>query len=471
MGPCPCRRRRRWIHRCDRCPGCATCSRRTAWCWRQSSPWWSSAASRSPGTTRSRACWAAASPSRWPRTPPSAWCGTCCAAGGGSTSWRSPRSSAPSRSASTSPPSSSSSCSPAGRRWRSTRRAGRELRALLDRAPQIAHRRDPVTGEFEDLPIDRVRPGDRLLVRPSEVVPVDGMLLSDVAEFDESSLTGESLPVSRTAGDELLSGSINGGSAVEMTATAGADESQYQRIVALVAEAGQREAPLVRVADRYAVPFTLVSFLIGGVAWALSGDAVRFAEVLVLATPCPLLIAAPVAFLAGMGASSRSGIIVRGGDVVERLARVETVAFDKTGTLTYGRPTLTGVRTTGSYPEDEVLRRAASAEQYSTHALAPSVIEAARARDLPLAPGEQAAEYATNGVVVRLPDGEVVVGKRRFVAERTGPIEAVPLGSGELAVYVGVDGAYAGALIMRDELRSDAVATIDRLHELGSATR
>nr|WP_283956349.1 HAD-IC family P-type ATPase [Blastococcus sp. CCUG 61487] len=335
----------------------------------------------------------------------------------------------------------------------------------------MAHRRDPVTGEFEDLPIDRVRPGDRLLVRPSEVVPVDGMLLSDVAEFDESSLTGESLPVSRTAGDELLSGSINGGSAVEMTATAGADESQYQRIVALVAEAGQREAPLVRVADRYAVPFTLVSFLIGGVAWALSGDAVRFAEVLVLATPCPLLIAAPVAFLAGMGASSRSGIIVRGGDVVERLARVETVAFDKTGTLTYGRPTLTGVRTTGSYPEDEVLRRAASAEQYSTHALAPSVIEAARARDLPLAPGEQAAEYATNGVVVRLPDGEVVVGKRRFVAERTGPIEAVPLGSGELAVYVGVDGAYAGALIMRDELRSDAVATIDRLHELGSATR
>lgn len=346
-------------------------------------------------------------------------------------------------------------------------RAGRELQALLDRAPQLAHRRHAGTGELEDIPIDQVRSGDRLLVRPAEVVPVDGALVSGDADLDESSLTGESLPVTRTAGDQVLSGSVNGGSAIEITATARADESQYQRIVALVADAQQRQAPLVRVADRYAVPFTLVSLLIGGVAWAWSGNATRFAEVLVLATPCPLLIAAPVAFLAGMGAASRAGIIVRGGDAIERLSRVRTVAFDKTGTLTQGEPTLVAVRAVEPHSEDDLLRLAASAEQYSSHVLARSVIEAAHARSLPLQPASEAEEYATHGVLARLPEGEVVVGKRSFVAEHSSPVPPVTLSSGELAVYVGVDSAYAGALIMRDEVRHDAAATLDRLRAAG----
>jgi P-type E1-E2 ATPase len=181
--------------------------------------------------------------------------------------------------------------------------------------------------------------------------------------------------------------------------------------------------------------------------------------VLVLATPCPLLIAAPVAFLAGMGRASRSGIIIRGGDVLERLARVRTAVFDKTGTLTDGEPSLVEVRSVPKYSEEAVLRLAASTEQYSSHVLARSVIEAAEGWGLELEAAVEAEEHATNGVSARLPSGEVLIGKRNFVADHAGPIPPVDLRSGELAVYVAVDGAYVGALVLRDEVRDDAAAT------------
>ena len=198
------------------------------------------------------------------------------------------------------------------------RRAKRELDALLTRAPQLAHRMDD--DEIVDVRADEVRPGDVLLVRPSEIVPVDATLRSAEAAFDESSITGESVPVEKQVGDAVLSGSVNGQTAVEVVATATAGDSQYQQIVALVAEAAASKAPVVRLADRYAVPFTLFSLTLAGVAWWLSGDPVRFAEVLVLATPCPLLIAAPVAFIGGMSRAARNGVIVKGGGVLEQLA-------------------------------------------------------------------------------------------------------------------------------------------------------
>lgn len=346
-------------------------------------------------------------------------------------------------------------------------RAGRELRALLERAPRHAHRMVPGTGGLQDVHVDQVRPGDRLLVRPAEVLPVDGGLASDVATLDESSLTGESMPVTRVAGDTVLSGSVNGGSAIEVVASRSAAESQYQRIVELVGEAQERRAPLARLADRYAIPFTAVSLLIAGIAWAWSGDAGRFAAVLVLATPCPLLIAAPVAFLAGMARASREGVIIRGGDVVERLAQVRTAAFDKTGTLTEGMPSLVEVRPVAPYTAREVLRLSASAEQYSSHALAHSIVEAAKASMLSLESAVEAREYATQGVFARLPGGDVVVGKRGHVADDAGPITPVSLHGGELAAYVSVDGVYAGALVLRDAVRADAAATLDRLADLG----
>ncbi|WP_353826813.1 heavy metal translocating P-type ATPase [Agromyces sp. SYSU T0242] len=345
------------------------------------------------------------------------------------------------------------------------RRAKRELDALLTRAPQHAHR--VVDDHFVDVPVDEVRPGDVLLVRPSEIVPVDAALRSDEASVDESSITGESVPVDKRAGDQLLSGSVNGPAAVEVTATARAADSQYQQIVALVAEAAASKAPVVRLADRYAVPFTVFSLLLAGIAWWVSGDPVRFAEVLVLATPCPLLIAAPVAFIGGMSRAARNGVIVKGGGVLEQLARARTAVFDKTGTLTHGSPELVAVRPEAGFGEDELLGLVASAEQYSSHVLAASMIDAAGDRGIPLAEASTAREAATNGVVARIDGREVVVGKFAFVAEHAPAARRTGIDPGELAIYVAVDGAYAGALLARDRLRDDAAATLARLDELG----
>ncbi|WP_090709566.1 heavy metal translocating P-type ATPase [Mycetocola miduiensis] len=344
-------------------------------------------------------------------------------------------------------------------------RAKRELDALLSRAPQLAHL--AVERGYRDLPVSEVNVGDVLLVRPSEIVPVDGVLLSAETTFDESSITGESIPVEKHAGDAVLSGVVNGEAAVEIRATETAAGSQYQQIVALVARAAESKAPVVRLADRYAVPFTIFALALGAVAWSLSGDPVRFAEVLVLATPCPLLIAAPVAFIGGMSRAARNGIIVKSGGVLEQLSAAKTVVFDKTGTLTHGAPAFAGVRSEPPFTADEVLTLVGSVEQYSSHVLAASMIAAAQDRGLPLHEAEDAREAATNGVVARVLGREVVVGKFAFVAEHAPDARRTKIGPGQLAVYVAIDGAYAGALMASDPLRANARATLQRLEALG----
>lgn len=361
-------------------------------------------------------------------------------------------------------------------------RAKGELTALLERAPQTAHRerapdQDPAAtagetapttdGQHEDVAATDVAVGDILLVRPGEVVPLDGVLLSGSGTFDESSLTGESLPVERAAGDGLMSGSVNGEAAIRMRVTARMEDSQYSRIIALVKEAAESKAPMVRLADRYAVPFTALAYVLGAVGWIISGSPARFAEVLVVATPCPLLIAAPVAFLGGMSRAARGGIIVKYAGVLELLGRIRTAAFDKTGTLTYGRPALVEIRTAGSFSEDEVLRLAASAEQYSSHVLAASVMDAARSRTLAFESGSGATEYATHGVRARFGGQEVAVGKPQFVAESAAGVEETDLASGQLAIYVGVGGEFAGCLVMSDPIRGEARRTLAELLALG----
>lgn len=344
-------------------------------------------------------------------------------------------------------------------------RAKRELDALLTRAPQRAHR---LAGDdVVDVPVDEVAIGDELLVRPSEIVPVDAELLSDETAIDESSITGESTPVEKHAGDALLSGSVNGPQAVRVRATRVAGDSQYQQIVALVAEASASKAPVVRLADRYAVPFTVFSLALGALAWALSGDPVRFAEVLVLATPCPLLIAAPVAFIGGMSRAARNGVIVKGGGVLEQLNAAKTAVFDKTGTLTQGRPRLTHLRPEAGFDEDGLLRLVASAEQYSSHVLAQAMIDAAKERGLELEEASSASEQATNGVTAMIDGQEVVVGKFRFVDEHAAGARRTEIAPGELAVYVGVGGRYAGAVVAADLVRANAKATLERLDALG----
>lgn len=342
-------------------------------------------------------------------------------------------------------------------------RARRELTALLDRSPQTAHLVVSADDEIEDVPADRVRVGDLILVRPSEIVPVDGVLVDDSGSFDESSLTGESLPVARAAGDTVLSGSVNGSRAVRIRASKVSADSQYQQIVALVREAQDARAPVERLADRFAIPFTAVSLVIAGAAWALSQNPTRFAEVLVLATPCPLLIAAPVAFLGGLSRAAKSGVIVKGGAVIEKLARVRSAAFDKTGTLTSGRPVLVRVQANPPFSEDEVLRLAASAEQYSTHVLADGIHRTAIERGLAVLPATEADEIATNGVSATVEGRRVVVGKPAYIASLCPGLVRADLASGELAAYVGVDGRFAGALILSDAPRPEARSVIDGL--------
>ncbi|WP_354215412.1 heavy metal translocating P-type ATPase [Arthrobacter sp. UYCo732] len=332
------------------------------------------------------------------------------------------------------------------------------------------------TGNFracppEDIPAGDVRPGDTLLIKPSEVLPVDGLLLSGTVSFDESTLTGESLPAEHVKGDTLLSGSVNGDNAVHMLATATAKDSQYSQIVALVQEAASSRPPVVRLADKYAIPFTLLAFALAGAGWYFSQDPVRFAEVLFVATPCPLLIAAPVAFLAGTSRAAHAGIIIKSGGTLEQLARVRTAVFDKTGTLTHGRPTLHAVRISKSsapdMSEDRLLQLAASAEQYSSHVLASSVIEAARRSGLRLLAGRNAVEHTTQGVTASCGNQTIMVGKPDFVRSGTSGFEEADVASGQLAVYVGVDGRFGGVLIMSDPLRENAVDTLTALRRLG----
>lgn len=349
------------------------------------------------------------------------------------------------------------------------RRASRELDQLLNRAPAFAGRIHPVTGEVERIAIEEVKVGDELLVRSSEILPVDGVLLSNHATIDESSVTGEPIPVNYHAGDPLLSGTVNSTTSFTMRAQKVAADSNYASIVRLVEEAVDSRAPMVRLADRYAVPFTIVSLLIAGFAWFLSGDPVRFAEVLVVATPCPLLIATPVAFMGGMSSAARLNVIIKDGGVLEVLARMRSAAFDKTGTLTEGKADVVDIHP-ASRTATETLRIAAAAEQYSVHVFADPIVAAARAQQLELPEVTNADEVATNGVLAVLSDGTVVrVGKPAFIEEATGPIDRPALAAGETSVYVTVGDELAGVIILSDPIREQAAATVSRLRQAGVA--
>lgn len=347
------------------------------------------------------------------------------------------------------------------------RRASRELDQLMSRAPAFAQRIDPRSGEVESIAIEEVQVGDELLVRSSEILPVDGVLLSEHATIDESSVTGEPIPVSRGEGASVLSGTVNGTASFTMRAQKVAADSNYASIVRLVEGAVESRAPMVRLADRYAVPFTVVSLLIAGIAWFLSGDPVRFAEVLVVATPCPLLIAVPVAFMGGMSSAARLNVIIKDGGVLETLARVRSAAFDKTGTLTQGEADVVDIRP-ASRTAGETLRLAAAAEQYSVHVFAAPIVAAARAQQLELPEVTEADEVATNGVLASLAGGAVVrVGKPAFLEEVTGVITRPELRAGETAVYVSVGDELAGVLILSDPIRPHAAETVSRLRAAG----
>ena len=350
-------------------------------------------------------------------------------------------------------------------------RARRELSALLERSPRVAHRL--IGGGIETVPIEQVKVGDVLGVRPGEVVPVDGLVLSRVGAVDESALTGEAGAIERVAGDRLQSGSVNAGAPLEMRATNTATQSTYAGILRLVRQAQEAKAPFVRLADRYALAFLPLTVVLAGLAWALSGQPVRALAVLVVATPCPLILAAPVAIVAGISRAARRGIIVKGGGALEALAQAQVLLLDKTGTLTIGQPRLADVVGLGSLEPDDILCLAASLEQLSSHPYAAPIVNAAREQGMRLSFPTDVEEAPGAGVKGMVDGHSVRLGKRRWVsAGNQVPEEAGRLArrteiEGTSSVFVAIDGVVAGALLLEDSIRPDTPRAIRTLRQLG----
>jgi heavy metal translocating P-type ATPase len=348
-------------------------------------------------------------------------------------------------------------------------RARRELTALIERAPRTAHRR--TQDGWEEIPVEAVQVGEVLLVRAGAVVPTDGVIVSERAVLDESSLTGESLPATYAHGHAVRSGTANAGDPFELRAAQRADDSAYAALVRLVREAEGRRAPFARMADRYAVFFLPLTLAIAGGAWAISGDAVRALAVLVVATPCPLILAAPIAFVAGLSRAAHIGVIVKGGIAIERLGDARTVLLDKTGTLTLGVPTIERVIVLDRIAREELVRLAASLDQLSSHVLAAAIVRQAGQETIALARPEQARETPGQGIEGVVDGRRVLVGSAAWLAEHgidTDDGEALPAPSdGNAMVLVGVDERLAGVFVMGDHVRPDAHELIRRLHAAG----
>jgi heavy metal translocating P-type ATPase len=357
---------------------------------------------------------------------------------------------------------------------RAAARARRELSLLVERAPRSARRRDGDGRAGETLttvPVDEVRRGDQLLVGTGEVVPVDGRLLVP-AVFDESALTGEAMPVERPAGDEVRSGVVNQGQPVDLVATALAAESTYAGVVRLVEQAQASTAPFVRAADRFAVGFVPLTLVLAGLAWLVSGDPVRAVAVLVVATPCPLLLAAPIAIMSGLSRAARIGVIIKGGGALERLAAGRVMLFDKTGTLTQGRPVVTDVITEGPVAADELLRLAASLDQVSAHVLAGPIVAAGRQRGLALQLPDSVVEKHGYGVEGTVAGRSVRLGKASWIVPGAQPawvrqVRRRAALDGSLTVFAAVDGVPAGAFLLEDPVRPDAPRMIRALRQAG----
>ena len=346
-------------------------------------------------------------------------------------------------------------------------RARSELDALLKHAPHKANVLRK--GKVIRVSVEEIHVGDKVIIKAGEVVPVDSIVIEGIASFDEASLTGESLPQTKEVGDLLLSGSINIDGPVTAKATATAQDSQYQQIINLVRSASANQAPYVRLADRYAVPFTILAFAIAFAAWLISGDAIRFLEVIVVATPCPLLLAAPIAVISGMARASRYGIIVKTGLALERMAEAKSIAFDKTGTLTRGLPSVDEIITFGSNSKTDILSMAASLEQNSNHIIAYAIVEAAKSKDVKFAKAKHVKEVSGQGLQAQLRGKQILAGRLTLLTN-----EGVKLPSKfksdeikKTAVYIALDGELAGVITLTDELRPESIATLARLEELG----
>lgn len=345
-------------------------------------------------------------------------------------------------------------------------RARREMHDLLSRVPRTATRHR--NSGLEDVPLEDILPGDLLLIRQGDVVPVDGVIASQTAFVDTSALTGESLPVRLAQGAETMSGSTNAGAPFDLTATHPAKNSTYAGIVRLVEEAQRSKAPMARLADRWSLGFLIVTVLIAGTAWGLTGDPIRAVAVLVVATPCPLILAVPVALTAGLSRAAHFGVLIKGAGPLETMARIRTLILDKTGTLTDGRPQITRIDCQNTHSDTDVLRFAAALDQASKHPVAQAVVAAAKAKGLPLPLPTDVIEIPGEGVSGRVEDHAVVVGGTDLIAQHVR--DAVPhpaQSAGSVIVALAIDGQMAGHLVMADPLRTGTEAMLAGLRAQG----
>ena len=347
------------------------------------------------------------------------------------------------------------------------RRARSELRDLLKRAPQYAHviRK----GKEIDIKASQVAERETFVIRPGEVVPVDAIILDGAGEFDEASLTGESLPQTKDVGDHILSGSVNVDGLITARAVHTAADSQYQQIVRPVEAAADNPAPFVRLADRYSIPFTVIALTIGGVAWIITGQPIRFLEVIVVATPCPLILATPIALIAGMSRAARDGIIIKTGTALEQLAQAKTFAFDKTGTLTRGTPEFDAIVAFSPYKKQDVLAHAAALEQGSNHVLAQAIIGAAARQGLKLPKTKHIREIAGRGLEAHILGKDVTIGRYSLLAEKgvTIPASFDHAAVSQTATFVAIDNRLAGYITFTDHIRQETKATLARLRRQG----
>jgi heavy metal translocating P-type ATPase len=345
------------------------------------------------------------------------------------------------------------------------RRARRELSALVERAPRVAlvRRGDRV----DEVPVDEIVTGDVVLVRGGEVAAVDGLVLSEEAVVDESALTGEPLPVTVHRGGQVRSGTASAAGSFEVRALRPAAESAYAALVRLVQQAESERAPFVRMADRYAAFFLPATALVAGGAWVASGDPVRALAVFVVATPCPLILAAPIALMSGLSRAARAGIVVKGAGAIERLGRARTVLFDKTGTITLGHPELAEVATLDGLPGDETLRLAASLDRLSAHPLAAALVSGAEQRGLVLSLPEGAEETLGHGIEGVVDGHRVLVGSARWLRAHGISLAEQALDGAGAKVYVAVDGTAAAVLLLDDRVREDAALLLPGLRAVG----
>lgn len=348
------------------------------------------------------------------------------------------------------------------------RRAGREMTALLSRAPRTALRLR--NGHLDEISLEMVAPGDRLVVRTGEIVPVDGIAESE-ALLDYSSLTGESLPVKREIDEAVLSGSSNVGRAFNLLARRSAAQSTFAGIVRLVEEAQRSKAPMTRLADRYAIIFLIFTVVVSLSAWLWSGDPIRALSVLVIATPCPLILAVPVAIVSGLSRAAKAGVLIKGGKALEALTRIRTVVIDKTGTLTGGAVRLIAIHTNPDLAAEEALRIAASLDQTSTHVIAQALVAEAHARKLSLSTPTHIDETAGQGVTGIVENRRVAVGGMKYVRQRASAGQTLPFEdhgiTGAVIVALAIDGKIAAIFVLSDALRAGSKGFLDALRSNG----